>query len=303
LCEAARRVDARERRKRRRLRVITANNKLVFNAAAALVVLGALIGVGRSILAPSTTRSCGDRYANSTLFRLDRDGVGLTASDIQARVGGHGAGLIENVDVVRPTDSRIPFAMRISLRNGPASTGGSTVARPGMAFPWQPRSVENQTATCLSYQLFFHGDLEFHSGGTLPGIQGSDRSQQSQDGFATHVAWQQDGLAGVSLSLTANGETQTMALGSSPAFTFPRGRWVRVDEEVVLNAPGRDDGVLRIWVDGALAIDRRDIGYRRTPEVTISGVAADVFYGGADTTTWAPADTKIWVSPFAVSWQ
>src|SRR5438034_11477977 len=96
----------------------------------------------------------------------------------------------------------------------------------GVAFSWQPRSLQGQVASCLSYSVFFYADLEFHNGGTLPGMQGSDLSQLSKDGFAAHLAWHEDGHPGVQLSMTTHGQTQITSM-ESKGFTFPRGQWVR----------------------------------------------------------------------------
>jgi hypothetical protein len=275
---------------------------ILFNAAAALVGVSALVAAGRSLLTPTTAQPCSERYANSMAFQLERDGNTMTTTDIQSRVGAHDDGLIENVDVVKPRDSRIPAALRVSLRNTQPASGGAPAGRGGMSFPWNPRAVQNQAAVCLSYNLFFHGDLDFYSGGTLPGIRGADHTQQSQDGFSANLGWRQEGHPGASLALTANGDTQRVRVdGDNHALT--RGRWLKVDQEVILNAPGQDNGVLRIWLDGSLAIERTDVVYRTKPEVTIAGVAADVFYGRDDTATLAPVDTKIWVSPFEMSWK
>ena len=86
--------------------------------------------------------------------------------------------------------------------------------------------------------------------------------------------------------------------------TIPRGRWVKLEQEVVLNAPKQADGILRVWVDGRLAVERTDLNYRMKPGVALSGVVADVFYGTED--GWggaAPKDTKVSLTPFEVRWQ
>ena len=79
--------------------------------------------------------------------------------------------------------------------------------------------------------------------------------------------------------MTTHGEMRITSL-ESKGFTFPRGQ-----------------------VDGALAIERADIGYRARPEVAVSGLAANVSYGTADAIVWAPSETTIWISPLEVSWQ
>jgi hypothetical protein len=59
--------------------------------------------------------------------------------------------------------------------------------------------------------------------------------------------------------------------------TFTRGQWHRV--EIYQKQGAAQDGVVRVWVDGVLAIDRSDVDTRDTPidNVTISGI-----WGGVD---------------------
>lgn len=278
------------------------NTKIVlFNAAAVLVAVSALIAAARSVFAPSSVRPCSERYSNSIAFQLERNGQFLTATDIQARVGARDDGLVENVEVVKPRDGRIPAALRVSLRNG-QSGAGPAAGKGGMSFLWSPKAVQSETAACLSYDVFLHGDLEFQTGGTLPGLRGVDRTQQSQDGFVANLSWRPDGLAGVAVAVTQKGESQRVRADIDNV-TLGKGRWIKVEQEVVLNAPGRDDGTLRLWLDRALVLDRSNISFRNTADVTVAGVAVDVFYGRDDAAAYAPSETKIWVSPFELSWK
>jgi hypothetical protein len=68
--------------------------------------------------------------------------------------------------------------------------------------------------------------------------------------------------------------------GSSPAgihenvapVTFTRGEWHKV--EIYQKQGDANNGVVRVWVNGLLAIDRSDVDTRATPidNVTISGI-------------------------------
>jgi hypothetical protein len=272
---------------------------ILFNAGAILAAAGALIGLGRSILFPPTMAPCSDRTTSSTAFPLERNGSVLTATDILARTGNSSVGVIENVEVVRPRNTRIPAAMRVSLRT--ASPGGGE-ATSAMAFPWQPRSVQEKAAVCLSYSIFLFADLEFQAGGVLPGLQGQDRSQETRDGFVALLGWRPDGQPVANLAVTSNGEAQATRIEAQAA-ALPRGQWIKIDQEVVLNSPGRDDGTLRLWVDGRLAIDRANVAYRTKAAVGIAGAAVNVSYGTPDKAAFAQSDTKIWLSPLEMSWQ
>jgi hypothetical protein len=279
---------------------------MVIYAVSGLVAIGILIGIGRSALTPATATACGDRdrYANSTLFRLERDGAPLTIEEILSRVGEFSTvGLRENAEIMKPRDTRFPAALQVSLRSNSGAAGRLAEKGAGVAFPWQPRSVRNATASCLSYNVFFYADLGFEDGGTLPGLDGGDRTQATKDSFAANLAWYDNGRPGVRLSVAADGEPEVVIPLEAKGFVFPRGQWVKIDQEVILNSPGQSDGVLRIWIDRALALERNDISYRSRDDVTFAGVAGNVFYGTTGAIAWAPSETTIWVSPLELSAQ
>jgi hypothetical protein len=71
---------------------------------------------------------------------------------------------------------------------------------------------------------------------------------------------------------------------------------------VILNEPDLENGVLRVWLDGTLAIDKADFAYRVKPDITLVGVAADLFYNGEEVSGRAPADAKVMLSPFEIRW-
>ena len=72
------------------------NKTIVFNAAASLVAIAAVVGVVRTWLVPSAVKSCSDRYSTSMVFPLERNGVTFTfayTNDFLANVrGGIGRG-------------------------------------------------------------------------------------------------------------------------------------------------------------------------------------------------------------------
>jgi uncharacterized membrane protein YfbV (UPF0208 family) len=71
---------------------------------------------------------------------------------------------------------------------------------------------------------------------------------------------------------------------------------------VVLNAADQENGILRVWIDGSLVIDKTDFAYRVKPDIAVSGVAADLFYSGEDISARAPADARVMLTPFEIRW-
>jgi hypothetical protein len=112
------------------------------------------------------------------------------------------------------------------------------------------------------------------------------------------LAWRRNGRLGA----TSFVDTRSGPVEVDPV-QFPDGRWVKLEEEVVLNDPKQSDGILRVWLDGTLAIDRSDLAYRDRPETTITGVNANVHYGHEDPAGGAPKDATIWLTPFEIRWK
>jgi hypothetical protein len=72
-------------------------------------------------------------------------------------------------------------------------------------------------------------------------------------------------------------------------FQFSTGKWYCIEQYAKLNSVGRDDGQLKVWIDGVKLLDRSDVLYRTVDNqnVKIGGFYFSTFHGG-DTPAWAP---------------
>ena len=282
---------------------LPATKFIVFNAAAGLVGVAALVAAVRSVLMPAALAPCTERYHSMTAFNLERAGVPLTPADLQASLGGKDVGVMDNVTIGPMKDAPAPLAMAVVVRQANATPQGSADPKGGATFPWEPRVLQGKAAACLSYHVRFPAGFDFQRGGALPGIGGADAAEQG-DRFLARLAWRPKGVGGVTVRVTANGVASAIP-AEGEGFEFPRGKWVKLEQEVVLNTPKKNDGILRVWVDGTLAIDRTDMTYRAKPDVAVSHVSVDVFYGsGPDDPQAAVAkDAKVWLSPLEARWQ
>jgi hypothetical protein len=117
------------------------------------------------------------------------------------------------------------------------------------------------------------------------------------------MRWLQDGKLGVQPT-TSSSERAKYDTVDKDWLTLERGKWINVEQEVRLNDPGARNGHLRIWVDGKLRMDRRQVMFRESDTTRFEGVAVDVHY--ADTAmTWqaAPNATEVRVSPLIIRWK
>jgi hypothetical protein len=108
------------------------------------------------------------------------------------------------------------------------------------------------------------------------------------DGFSTRFMWRAGGAAEVYSYLPSSVEHGT-SLGRG-AWTWPTGRWVRVEQHVRLNTPGVADGVLDVTVNGRSVLRERGLTYRTVPTLRIDGVFFSTFFGGGDASWATPVD-------------
>jgi hypothetical protein len=272
---------------------------ILFNAAGAVIGVSVLIGLIRPLLITPTPPPCSQRYQHSMTFQLARAGTLLSAADLQSALGGKDLGVIDNLSIAGEQDAPAPVSMRVRLPKGAASPFATAERKGGMSVPWEPRSLERASAACVSYDVLLPAEFDFSRGGRLPGLIGSDGV--GQDSFAARMLWRPGGGGAVAVRTLSAGDMRQSTLGLDE-FAFPRGRWFRIEQEVVLNTPKQANGKLTVWVDGALVGERGDLVFRTDAAVAVSGVSAEVFYGGDDAGATVPRDATVRLSPFELRW-
>jgi hypothetical protein len=272
---------------------------ILFNAAGVVIGVGVLVGLLRPLFITPTPTPCSQRYQHSMTFQLVRGGVTLSAADLQSSLGGRDLGVIDNLSITSEKNGPVPISMSVRLPKGAASPLSAADRKGGMSFPWEPRSLARASAACVSYDVWLPADFDFARAGRLPGLIGADVA--GQESFAARILWRPGGGGAASLRTLSSAEARQPALGLE-GFVFPRGQWFKIEQEVVLNTPKQANGKLVVWIDGTTVGERSDLVFRADPSVAVTGVAADVFYGGDDTTAIVPRDASIRLSPFELRW-
>ncbi|OCF71470.1 hypothetical protein I204_07528 [Kwoniella mangroviensis CBS 8886] len=170
-----------------------------------------------------------------------------------------------------------------SMNPGNNPRGGSTF----YAHPINMRRVHNAT---LEYSVFFPRDFDFVKGGKLPGLYGGHSGctggVDARDCFSTRMMWRENGHG--ELYLYAPRHRQTQRLCRSPPFsdcstpyglsigrgswTFQKGAWTDIRQDVWLNTPGKNDGGFNIWINGKLVVHADDVFYRDTTETCLASM-------------------------------
>jgi hypothetical protein len=276
-------------------------------AAVGVAILIAVLAV-RGLVTKEDMPQCSDRFGNGTLFGLqDKSGRPIGTNDLQARLGGRDWGLMDNLELVAITGGPAPVAMRVGLPRLAAKPDDDKPVRSGAGFTWLLPKLATATAACLTYSIRLPEDFNFGAGGGLPGLFGGETndapSAARSASFAVRNGWGENGAARVRIATTEN--TKGLLFTVDPdRQLLERGRWIRIEQEVVLNRPGAEDGSLRIWVDGKLRFENTRMVLRKGEGSLFRGVLADVHYGDTGQMLQAvPKSTALQVTPFEVRWQ
>ena len=273
------------------------------HGAAALVGIVIVVMLLRGALIGETVASCSDRFNNGTVYGLEtRNGL-LSPGELQAGLAGRDFGVMENLDIITFNSSTAKAGLRVRLAAlGTSSTSDARIDN-GIDFGWAPKKMPNARVACLSYNVRLPADFKHGDGGRLPSLIGAPSDAAGdQRTIAAQLIWTQGGNLSLDIKSEAPDDGSISATAVHSDARLPTGVWARIDQEVVLNTPGEADGEIRLWVDGALMINRDGLLFRRDPKTFLNGVAVTVAYAGSRSETASAQPAAIDVSPFEIRW-
>ena len=275
---------------------------MLLNGAAILVAGGSLAVVVRTTLFSDDITPCKERYASATRLSLDRNGAPATSAELQGQLANSDWGLANAAKVVSVKSGPAKYALEVDLAKVPSVANASADDRAGVGFNWAPPTFKRREAACLTYSVLPREDFSFGKGGRLPGFQGS--SPGESDGapvtFSIRYAWNGAGELETYPQLPQWPTGRSLG-GKRGKLALVPGRWTELEQEVVLNTPGKADGILRVWQDGQLVVQKADVVFRTSPSATLSGVMAEAA-GGAQTGEAKRGVQTLWLTPFEIRW-
>ncbi|MDZ4287699.1 MAG: hypothetical protein U0984_07065 [Prosthecobacter sp.] len=152
----------------------------------------------------------------------------------------------------------------------------------------------------MSYTLRFSPGFDFVKGGKLPGLCGGPdnvsggRRANGANGFSARLMWRTDGR-GEAYVYHKNQEGDYGDRFSFPDdFRFPTDSPVKVRLRVTMNAVGKRNGELRVWIatEGKperLMVEHTDMEWRSVGSFGVDGLYFETFHGGGDE-SWAPKE-------------
>ncbi len=252
---------------------------LLINIGGSLIGAFVLGYVVYSAYYTATEPPCSERYPAPIRFALQTAaGKALTPIDLQARAGLRDVGVIDNAAVVAVKDGPSPDALEVKLRSLPGGDNASATARNGIEFRWSPPGISGAIATCLVYSVWLPDKFDFGDGGFLPGVFGGDRGaarqQTDSDRLTVTLEWSDDGIPSLAAAVDGSDRLRLSGAGTPLA----TGRWMKVEQEVILNDPGQKNGTVRLWVDGELIVENQRVQLRKDDKVLLTGVLAAIGY-------------------------
>jgi hypothetical protein len=169
----------------------------------------------------------------------------------------------------------------------------------------------------LRYLVKFGSGFDFVRAGKLPGLAGGtaptgNRTADGYNGFSTRLAWRTpfEGVSGDPPQHTANILNYSKHPGSGldgggrdedddfwtkkngELIEIQSGRWYRVTQLVKMNSHGRANGRMKCWLNGKLALDKREIEFRKTKDFGVDVFYFSTFFGGGSE-DWAPSKDEV----------
>jgi hypothetical protein len=182
--------------------------------------------------------------------------------------------------------------LRVHYPAGTSSPGEEPIG--GAGFYSDPPSIKGADRACLSYMVRFPADFDFVRGGKLPGLYGGEAPSGGEEvdgttGFSMRLMWREEG-EGELYPYVVGFEGDSVGRGF---WHFPVGRWVTIEQELVLNEPGQENGIARLWVDGRPVLEQQNVVFRTIPAITIDGLMFSTFFGGSGEGWRTPRDQYV----------
>lgn len=185
----------------------------------------------------------------------------------------------------------------------PFPKGNYGAVNTGVQFPIQFSRINTIPKTFdslyLSYHVYFEDGFDFRLGGKLPGLMGGGTSWErtggslptGSNGWSMRFMWRERGRAVIYAYLPPGKYRMTPTWGSDIELgaSFTTGQWHHVEQYIKVNSINKENGQLRVWLDGKKLLDLNDIGYRsvENDKGAIGGILVSLFHGGDDS-RWAP---------------
>jgi hypothetical protein len=160
----------------------------------------------------------------------------------------------------------------------------------------------------LSYRLRFEAGFDFVKGGKIPGLTGGKGNTggdvpDGRDGWSARMMWRSGGAAVqyVYYPDQPGGYGEDFEWSENGNKRFPPGTWVQVEHRIVINTPGKRDGLIQAWWNGELALDIHELRFRDVDTFSIDSFYFSTFFGGSGSEWNAHKDEYVTFDDFIIA--
>jgi hypothetical protein len=213
-------------------------------------------------------------------------------------------------DVPRPgAVPAAPPALEVTLKQG-------THYGADFGYDFAERAGVEPDEAFLAYRLCFAAEFnaEAVQGGKLPGFGGiygatgaAGKKVDGTDSWSARGAyWKPDSEGKIPIGFYVYHADMRNDFGDTWYFSpaLERGKWYHVLLYVKLNTPastaggkGRNDGVLRAWIDDQTVFDRSDIRFRDVDRLKVRNAWFHFYHGGGSP---AAEDYRLWIDDVVI---
>lgn len=217
-------------------------------------------------------------------------------------------------------DGRYGFEPSLDGRGGKALrvkiAAGSNEGTHQLEFNFSEHFYEDPAEATASYLMRFARDFTPPEAGKLPGFAGTygkagwgPRASDGHNGWSARSMFypspKGEPIRVASLCYLADmaergGRSGFFDWHEKRVPRLERDRWYHIVQHVKMNTivegRGAADGVLRVWVDGRLAVDERALVFRHSGELRIDRMWFNVHYGGGP----APRDMHVFFDEIVI---
>jgi len=162
------------------------------------------------------------------------------------------------------------------------------------SFQFKKRLGAEPEAIYWRYYLRFGDDWDPAKGGKLPGIGGTygragwgGRPSNGRNGWSARGQFGGRKEGRTPIGFYCYHADMKGKYGSAWFWTrnglglLQNNRWYCIEQYAKLNTPGKNDGILRGWVDGKLAFEKTDVRMRDVDSLKIENIWINVYHGGS----------------------
>lgn len=209
---------------------------------------------------------------------------------------------LKNLAIVNGKESRTgkDQTLRIKLLKGLSGCENES-----SCINWKPLIGQKFDSLYYSYWVKFPEGFDPVLGGKLPGI-GNDNARTGggkptgHDGWSVRVMWDRNGKLGQYV-YHMDQRSHFGDFFEWNGAAIKKGQWQQIKTYMKLNSSGKNDGILKTWLDGKQVFEKHDLRFQTADDLKIERFLFSVFYGGSGP-EWAPSyDNVIYLDDFTLS--